>query len=65
MERYGDRCWELDALHPVTLRDRIEEEIQAVIDWDEWERCETAEEAQRESLGEFMSDWVELHEAAE
>jgi hypothetical protein len=32
VQRYGTRCWELDALSPVTLRDRVEAAITDVID---------------------------------
>jgi hypothetical protein len=48
--RYGTKCWELDAMNPNELRDRVEEEIQDYIDWDIWERCELAEAAEKESI---------------
>ena len=32
-ERYGLRCWELDALSPVILRDRIERAIRKAGRW--------------------------------
>ena len=51
IENFGNRCWEIDALDPNMLRDRVEEEINLCItDLDAWERCETSDQAQRESL---------------
>jgi hypothetical protein len=57
LNRYGHRCWELDALSPVVLRDRLEEAIRAEIDWDAWRRCEMAEEAETTSLREVLTAW--------
>jgi hypothetical protein len=56
---YGTRCWELDALSPVTLRTRVERAIQAVIDWETWEKCSRAEAAEKESLTHLLSAWRE------
>jgi hypothetical protein len=50
VERYGTKCWELDAMNPNDLRDRVEEAIQEYIDWDIWERCELTEAAEKESI---------------
>jgi hypothetical protein len=57
--KYGQRCWELDALSPVVLRDRIDARIRDLIDWDAWTRCSRVEEAQRDSLREVMGIWQE------
>jgi hypothetical protein len=56
-QRHGTRCWELDALSPVLLRERVEEEIHSRIDWDAWERCTRAEAAERESLRDVLGAW--------
>ncbi len=58
--KFGSRCWELDALSPVALRDRLEEAICAEIDWDAWHRCELAEEAETESLKHVLKAWAEV-----
>jgi hypothetical protein len=50
LERYGTKCWELDAMNPNELRDRVEEAIQGYIDWDIWERSELAEAAEKETI---------------
>jgi hypothetical protein len=55
--RYGTTCWELDALSPVDLRARVEAVIQQYINWEAWERCEIAEQAERQSLGQFLDNW--------
>lgn len=54
---YGERCWELDALSPVILRDRVERAICALIDWDAWGRCGVAEAAECESLATVLGSW--------
>jgi hypothetical protein len=55
--RYGSRCWELDALSPVVLRDRLEAAIRAEIDWPAWERSMRAEQAETESLNDVLTAW--------
>ena len=58
-ENYGPRCWELDALDPNTLRDRVDQHLRSLIDWPTWERCSRAEEAERSTLLEFVGAWKE------
>lgn len=55
--RYGDRCWELDALDPNILRDRIDQAIREFIDWDEWNRCMAVETQERRSLRDVVDSW--------
>jgi hypothetical protein len=57
VQRYGRRCWELDALDPNTLRDRVEAAIREYIDWDSWERCQKVEAAEKASLLEVVGTW--------
>lgn len=47
---YGARGWELDAMNPNVLRDRVADEIKHYIDWEAWGRCRLAGEAERQSL---------------
>jgi hypothetical protein len=56
---YGERCWELDALSPVVLRQRVEQEIVAIIDAAAWERAAAVERVERESLADVMGKWRE------
>jgi hypothetical protein len=59
IRRYGERCWELDALSPVVLRDRVEQEIVRIIDAAAWERAAAVEHVERTSLAEVMGKWRE------
>jgi hypothetical protein len=60
VERYGTKCWELDAMNPNELRDRVEEGIQEYIDWDIWERCERAEAAEKETIRTVVGQMINL-----
>jgi len=57
VDRYGARCWELDALSPVVLRDRLEQAIVARLDREAWERAEVTERAECESLATILNAW--------
>jgi len=46
VDSYGDRCWELDAVEPNTLRDIVAKAIEAYIDKDIWNK--TVERSKRE-----------------
>ncbi len=59
VDRYGSRCWELDALSPVVLRDRLEAAIRTEIDWDAWRRCQLAEQAETACLTQVLTTWAE------
>lgn len=55
--RYGTKCWELDALSPVILRERVHDAIAAHLDGALWNRCIEVEKAERESMEGFFKDW--------
>jgi hypothetical protein len=64
VENYGSQCWELDALPPPVLRERVRQAILSHIDIETWEHCARIEAAERESLRSFkwnraFSDWSE------
>jgi hypothetical protein len=56
-EGYGVQCWELDALSPVLLRQRVEEYIRAMIDWPAWEQSQLAEQAETDSIRDVLGRW--------
>lgn len=56
-KHYGSRCWELDAMHPNALRDRVVESVEELIEWGAWERCEEAQEAEQASLEAVLDTW--------
>ena len=57
LDEYGDRSWELDALSPAVLRERVADVIERNLDGDAWHRAEVAEAAERESLASILSAW--------
>lgn len=60
VDRYGHRCFELDALDPNVLRTRVEDALRDEIDPVAWDRCKAVEEAEHRSLVEVMSSWGSL-----
>jgi hypothetical protein len=57
VRHYGERCWELDALDPNVLRERVRQAIDRRLDHEAWERAEVAERAERDSLVSILNDW--------
>lgn len=55
--RYGQRCWELDAMPPPLLRQRVEAEIRAHIIMDRWEHAVAVERAETQSMADFLAAW--------
>jgi hypothetical protein len=60
IENYGTRCWELDALSPVILRNRIHVQIQSRLDMEAWEHSIKIEAAERESMNKVFSSFREV-----
>ena len=58
--RYGTQCWELDAMNPVLLRERVAERIEQLIDRVAWERYAQVEAGERQSLIDVMNQWPVL-----
>jgi len=56
-----DRCWELDALNPVILRERLETAIVEMIDPVSWDRVRMCEEAEQKSLAMVLGQWEQLN----
>lgn len=56
-QKYGNRCWELDAMSPVELRERVRDAIVGMLDLPRWHRAIEVEKAERESMTEFMKSW--------
>jgi hypothetical protein len=56
-KNHGNRCWELDAMNPNDLRERLRSEIIRRIDVDAWNHCQAVEDAERESLNEYVQAW--------
>lgn len=58
VENYGPRCWELDAMPPPLLRDRVAESIWRYIDGDAWHHAAEIEAAEVESMQQFHAAWT-------
>ena len=54
---YEDRCWEVDALSPVVLRDRLDAAIVALLDVDAWNHAVAIEAAEVESMQSILGNW--------
>jgi hypothetical protein len=54
MDRYGDLCWELDAMDPRDLRSVVESEIEALVDTELWAQQELLEKADKQSVDLHM-----------
>jgi len=54
---HGTRCWELDAMSPVTLRERVRDAILQRIDSDRWNRALEVEAVERASMLDFLAEW--------
>lgn len=57
---YGTQCWELDALSPALLRERVEAAIVARLDRQAWDRYVQAEAVERDSIIRTVTTWREL-----
>ncbi|WP_434664757.1 hypothetical protein P5W99_30045 [Paraburkholderia sp. A3BS-1L] len=57
---YGAQCWELDAMNPNDLRERVRHCIAACLDIDAWEHALMIQAAERESMDSFMGDWQRM-----
>jgi hypothetical protein len=57
-KNHGTKCWEIDALDPNTLRDRVEAAIKGEIDEAAWDACKTADRREREGLRSVIGSWV-------
>lgn len=60
VDKFGDECWELDALKPQVIVDLITEAINPYIDRDLWDETEEEETAKREHLEMLSTHWVDV-----
>lgn len=56
-EQYGNRCYELDAMNPNDLRERVTEQIETYLDLPAWERAKEVEREEVVSMHKFHSAW--------
>ena len=65
IDRYGIRCWEVDALSPVVLRQRVEDEILSLLDEDAWAHAVGIERAETESMQSILGTWKSISRQAD
>jgi hypothetical protein len=58
MQNVGTQCYELDALPPPVLRERVRAAIVSMIDMDAWNHAALVERAQIESMGALPKLWL-------
>ena len=57
VKNYGPNCWELDAMSPVTLRERVESSILRMLEIDAWHRAMDIEAVEQASMKQFHQSW--------
>lgn len=57
VDSYGTRCWELDAMSPVVLRQRAEAVIHNTLDLDAWNHATEIEAVEVASMRAFSKSW--------
>jgi hypothetical protein len=57
VNNFGHNCWELDAMSPVTLRERVENSILSKLDSEAWNRAVDIEQVQKVSMQQFHESW--------
>ena len=57
VENFGHKCWELDAIDPNDLRQRVREQIETRLNLPAWEHAMHIEAAEVESMKSFHQTW--------
>lgn len=60
--RFGDKCWELDALDPNVINELIESQIKGEIDQDIWDETDRIENEGRKYLKMLYGNWPAVRE---
>ncbi len=58
---HGGRCWEVDAMDPRELRNRVEAKVVEFIEPVAWDRCAVSEKAELDSLKQVLNTWQSHH----
>lgn len=57
VNNFGTKCWELDAMSPVALRQRVQNEIASRLNLQAWLRAMDIETIEKESMQQFHDSW--------
>lgn len=60
--RFGDKCWELDALDPKVIDDLIDSQIRPEIDQDVWDETNKKQREGRQYLKMLHENWPDVRE---
>lgn len=55
--RYGTRCWELDAMSPVVLRQRVEQAVLNMMDTAAWDHSCAIEQVEIDAMQTYATSW--------
>jgi hypothetical protein len=58
VENFGHKCWELDAIDPNDLRQRVREQIVTRLDLPVWEHAKRIEATEVDSMKSFHKAWT-------
>lgn len=64
-DEFGNESWELDALDPRTIEALISDEIEGLIDREEWEEAERAQEEAKDLLLRASQNWDQVRDFLE
>ena len=59
VDNYGDEAWELDAMDPNDLRERLDTEIAEYVDDEVWERHKLTETAEKETVKKIAQRMID------
>jgi hypothetical protein len=59
-EKFGEKCWELDALSPTVIANLIRKELAALVNVPLWQRGLSTEKRNRALLGKVAKNWAKV-----
>ncbi len=62
VDRYGEDCWELDALDPTVIDNLIRSQIEPLIDFERWDAVLAEESETKRVLAAVGSRWSDVSE---
>lgn len=63
IERYGNECWELDAIEPDELVEMVEQAVSdQVTDWEAWDELKDQDQRERDEIKAALEDMKERYQ---
>ncbi len=60
INEYGESCWELDALDPEVIQDLVEGEVNALRDYEKWDKAVNRQQHARDLIQAVSDNWEEI-----